>query len=341
MGMTPPHVSISKVTSRIRSLLSAKPALPGLGCVRILAGFLMCLSLAAQTPPERPKILGVAHYAIYVSDLAKARAFYEDFLGYQVAFSVPKPDGSVDIAYVKINDHQWLELVNEPTHGEGQLVNLALYTNNVEQMQRYLSSRGVKVQDHVMRDPAGDKMISVVDPDGYTLEFIEYMRDSLTGKDKGKHMPDTRISEEIGHAGILVGNLTATEKFYEGILGLHDSWRGNSPASRTLQYVNMDVPDGDEHVAIMLYKELLPPDKRGTELHYCLILPNIIRTVAILQARAATIHYTREISIGHGFDGNYEANLWDPDGTRTELMEYNSPDGKPVYAPFSTLPPPR
>ena len=341
MSIISRRVYTEKVISRIRSPFSAKPSSLGLGCVKILAGFLICLSLTAQTPPKRPKILGVAHYAIYVSDLAKARAFYEDFLGYQVAFTVPKPDGTVDIAYVKINDHQWIELLNEPTHGEGQFVNLALYTDNVEQMRLYLSARGVKVQDRVMRDPAGDKMISVVDPDGDTLEFIEYVRDSLTGKDRGKHMPATRISEEIGHAGILVGKLAATEEFYGGILGLHDSWRGNSPASKTLEFVNMDVPDGDEHVAIKLYKEQLSPDKRGTELHYCLIVPNIIRTVAILQERAARVHFTSKISMAHSVDGNYQTNLWDPDGTRTELMQFNSPDGKPVYAPFSTLPPPR
>jgi len=61
------------------------------------------------------------HYSIFVSDLAKARAFYEDFLGYEEAFTLPKADGTVQIAFVKINDHQYVELVNEPNKGEGQL----------------------------------------------------------------------------------------------------------------------------------------------------------------------------------------------------------------------------
>src|SRR5271166_3097399 len=140
MGITPSRFYISKATSRFRDPLSAKPVSLGWGCVGILAGFLMCLPLAAQTTPERPKILGVAHYAIYVSDLAKARVYYEDFLGYQVAFAVPKADGSVGIVYVKVNDHQWLELINEPRNGIDRLDNMGLYTDDVEQMRRYLAS---------------------------------------------------------------------------------------------------------------------------------------------------------------------------------------------------------
>ena len=73
----------------------------------------------------RPKILGVAHLAVFVSDLPKARAFYEDLLGFAEPFTLPKPDGSVEIAFVKINDRQWIELFNRPSAGEGQLNHIA------------------------------------------------------------------------------------------------------------------------------------------------------------------------------------------------------------------------
>ena len=39
---------------------------------------------------------------------------------------LPKTDGSVQMAFVKINDRQWLELVNQPNKGEGQLNHLGL-----------------------------------------------------------------------------------------------------------------------------------------------------------------------------------------------------------------------
>jgi len=134
--------------------------------MKCFIGLLLCLSLAAQAPPARPKVFGVAHYSVFVTDLAKTRAFYEDFLGYQEAFTLPKPDGSVQMVFLKINDHQYVELVNEPNKGEGQLNHLGLYTDDVERMRQYLASRGVKVPDQVTKNRIGNIKISVVDPDG-------------------------------------------------------------------------------------------------------------------------------------------------------------------------------
>src|SRR3974390_3102339 len=92
---------------------------------------LAALILPARPPVSRPRVLGVAHMAIYVKDLAKARQFYEDFLGYAEPFTLPKEDGAgVRIAFVKINDYQYLELFNEPDRGEGQLNHISFYTDN-------------------------------------------------------------------------------------------------------------------------------------------------------------------------------------------------------------------
>ena len=52
----------------------------------------------------------------------------------------------------------------------------------------------------------GNRKISVVDPDGHTVEIVQYMPDSWTGRDTGKHMPAPRISDSMMHAGILVGS---------------------------------------------------------------------------------------------------------------------------------------
>jgi len=306
--------------------------------MRLLLGFAICLSLWGQDGPARPKVLGVAHYSIFVSDLDKARAFYEDFLGYQEAFTLPKPDGTVQMAFIKINDRQYLELVNQPNKGEGQLNHLGLYTDDVERMRQYLGSRGVKVPEQVATNRIGNRKISVVDPDGHTVEIVQYMPDSWTGKDTGKHMPATRISEQMMHAGILVGNLDAAAAFYGGILGCHETWRGNGVNSQTLNWVNMRVPDGVNHVEFMLYKDLPPPDRRGSPHHICLVVPDIEKAVATLEARPARKGYARQMKINLGVDNKRQVGLFDPDGTRVEMMEIDPVGGK--AAPSSTLPPP-
>src|SRR5260370_4412849 len=202
--------------------------------MRCFFGFLMCLSLSAQAHPARPKVFGVAHYSIFVSDMAKARAFYEDFLGYEVAFTLPKADGTVQMAFLKINDLQYVELVNQPNKGQGQLNHLGLYTDDVERMRQYLVSRGVTAPDHVTTNRIGNKKISVVDPDGHTVEIGQYLPDSWTGKDTGKHMPATRISERMMHAGILVSNLDVAARLYGRQLTGDETGRGNRAAITTL-----------------------------------------------------------------------------------------------------------
>src|SRR3954463_16709326 len=101
---------------------------------------LVCLGAAtpifAQPQPARPKVLGVAHMAIYVKDLAKTRQFYEDFLGFGEPFTLPKKNAAdgVRIAFVKINDKQYVEIFNEDDRGEGRLNHISFYTDNADRM---------------------------------------------------------------------------------------------------------------------------------------------------------------------------------------------------------------
>ena len=300
---------------------------------------LTVLPLIAQTPVTRPKILGVAHLAVYVSDLAKARAFYEDLLGYDEPFTLPKPDGSVQMAFVKINDHQWIELFNQPNAGEGQLYHIALYTDNADRMRDYLASKGVKVPAAVGKGRIGNKNFMVKDPDGHDVEIVEYTPDGWSMKGAGKNMPITRISDHAMHVGIIVTNLEAATKFYGGILGLTEFWRGSAANSQTLSWTNMRVPDGDDYVEFMLYAKPPAPDQRGSAHHICLRVPDLDKALAAIEARPARKNYTRPLEIRTGINRKRQLNLFDPDGTRVELMEPNTVDGKP--APSSTLPPPK
>lgn len=300
---------------------------------------LAVLPLAAQTPVQRPKILGVAHLAVYVSDLAKAREFYQGILGYDEPFTLPKSDGSVQMTFVKINDRQWIELFNEPDKGEGQLNHIALYTDNADRMRDYLASKGVKVPATVGKGRIGNKNFMVKDPDGHDVEIVEYARDGWTMKDEGKHMPATRISDHAMHVGIIVTDLDAANKFYGDILGFREFWRGSAANSQTLSWTNMRVPDGEDYVEFMLYAKPPAPNNRGGAHHICLRVPDIEKSLATVEARPARKNYTRPLEIRTGINRKRQLNLFDPDGTRVELMEPDTVDGQP--AALSTLPPPK
>jgi lactoylglutathione lyase len=68
-------------------------------------------------------------------------------------------------------------------------------------------------------------------------------------------------------------------------------------------------------------------------------VPDIKKAVATLEARKAHAGYTRELKINLGVDNKRQVGLFDPDGTRVEMMDIETIDGKP--APSSTLPAPR
>src|SRR5690349_18924398 len=181
--------------------------------------FLITSSLfAQQTEVKRPRILGVAHVAFYVSDLTKTRAFYKDFLGYDEVFTLKRDDGADRIAFIKINDQQYVELFAEAPRDADRLNHVAIYTDDAARMRDYLASRGIKVPEKVNKGRTGNYNFTITDPDGNQLEIVQYQPDSWTANAKGKFMPASRVSAHLMHAGFLVRSLDASMKFYHDVL---------------------------------------------------------------------------------------------------------------------------
>src|SRR5437762_7459246 len=101
----------------------------------------------------------------------------------------------------------------------------------------------------------------------------------------------------------------------------------------------MRVPDGEDYVEFMLYTGTPSAQDRGVKNHLSLEVPDIGKAVQDLEQRPARKLYTREIKTQVGKNRKRQANLFDPDGTRVELMEPKTVDGQP--APSSTAPPPK
>jgi catechol 2,3-dioxygenase-like lactoylglutathione lyase family enzyme len=280
--------------------------------------------------------------AIYVSDLQKARIFYKDFLGYGEPYSLKAKDSDRErIAFIKINEDQYLELFAEKPRQEGlQFNHLSLATDDAEAMRLYLASQGVKVPEKVGKGQIGNLNFNINDPDGNIVEIVQYAKDGWTRQATGKFLPETRISTHMAHFGVIIGSLSAAMKFYGTILGFQDIWRG-PPEGKVLSWVNMRVPDGTDYLEFMLYSPSKPAEtqaQKGTKNHICLVVPDIEKAVSILESRRGATGYSRPIEIKVGQNGKRQANLYDPDATRVELMEPNTFDGKPV--PSSKAPAP-
>jgi lactoylglutathione lyase len=308
-----------------------------------MAGLAVLLSLTPQLPaqntaPARPRITGISHAAYYVSDLPQSLAFWHDFLGFDESYSLTKKDSNdIRIAFIKINDHQHVELFNEPsTHPPNMMNHVCFTVDNIEAMRTYLGSKSVAVKPaDGSKTRAGDYAFMIKDPDGTLLEFVQTQSDGMEAKAAGKFQSSTRISDKIYHVGFLVGNSEKAMEFYGKILGFQETWRGGGNP-KELSWINMRVPDGTDYVEFMLYRKL--PDTYGTKNHMSLLVPDVPKAVAELEARPAFKTYGKELKVAVGVNQKRQVNIYDPDGTRVELMEGNTITGKPT--PPSTAPPP-
>ena len=294
--------------------------------------FLFPALLMAADPP-RPRILGVAHIALFASNYEKSRAFYRDFLGFEEPYSLNNADGTPSMTFFKINEKQYIELFPEKQAKTDRLNHISLETDDAEGVRLYLASKGVAVPDKVGKGRIGNSNFNVKDPQGHTVEIVQYEPGGWTVREKGKHLPVSRIATRMSHVGIIVTALEPERKFYTDVLGFRETWRG-SKSGDELSWVNLKVPDGDDYIEFMLYKDA--PAERGTAHHLCLEVPSVAESVKVLEARRSN---ARPIEAKTGINRKRQANLFDPDGTRTEIMEAMTIDGKPT--PSSNAPPPR
>lgn len=291
----------------------------------------------AQAPVQRPKILGIAHLALASHDLDQSRQFYTGFLGLEEVSNWKNTDGSTAFTFFKINDHQFVELTPEKAPGTDRLGDLSFETDDAEGMRLYLASQGITVPDHLTPGRIGNLALRINDPEGHAIEFVQYLPTGQTARDFGKHLGTNRVSTHMTHVGLIVVDPGPEYKFFVETLGFRETWRGSSDG-KVLSWINLKAPDSNDYVEFMLNKTAPAPDQRGSAHHLCLSVPSLQLTAATLMRSAASSHYTRMMDVHLGKNRKRQLNLFDPDGTRVEVMEPTTIDGMPT--PPSTAPMP-
>jgi lactoylglutathione lyase len=270
---------------------------------------------------ERPPILGVAHAAFRVANLEKARVFYGRLLGLAEQFQIPGDSGQVHLAAFKVNDRQYLEILpGLPPDQDERLSHVALETTDAETLRAFLGSRGVAVPAELDRFPDGNRSFSISDPDGHRLEFIEYLPNSLQRQARGKLLAASRISARLLHVGLTVRDAGAADRLYKDLLGFSEIWRGG-PEGGPTSWINMKVPDGTDYLEYMLVQDTPDRKRLGSAHHAALTVPDIQEALETLKERPTGLDASVVTSPRIGRNNRWQLNLFDPDGTRIELME--------------------
>jgi len=286
---------------------------------------------------KRPLITGVAHASFYTKDVESTRQFYKDYLGFAEPFSLMATNGKdLALTFIKINDRQFLEIFPEKVKGGNRMYHFAVETNDAEAMRQYLASKGLKVPEKTPKGRTGNSNYFVTDPNGTICEIVQYEPNSLSDKNLGKEMPDTRISARMSHVGIMVPDLDKAISFYCDILGFKETWRG-SRDDKNVTWVNLQVPDGKDYIELMLFDKAPSENSMGTMNHICLEVQDVSVSESVLKGRKLPEGLKTPTAMKTGINKKRQINCYDIDGTRVEIMEANTVDGKPV--PSSTAPP--
>jgi lactoylglutathione lyase len=300
--------------------------------VLLLLSAFLC---AQQQQTARPRILGVPHAAFRVHDIAASRQFYKDLLGFSEPFSIKAADGKLIMTFIKVNDRQYIELSPEAKPDEPRFIHLALETDDAEALRLYVKSKGFDASEKpASKGRIGNIGTGLVDPDGNHIDVTQYDAAGESIKDVGKDMPDTRIAKRMLHVGFHVSK-PETAHFYIDVLGFREFWRGTVDGKQAA-YSNLMVPEGCDYVEFMLAPLPSTPAQLGGMFHIALEVGDMGAAIAKLNANPARQEYKRPIEVHVGRNHRRQSNLYDPDGTRIELMEDHTVDGLP--SPMTILP---
>jgi len=315
-----------------RRLTSLPLALASLGFVA--AGLAIA---TAQSGPKRPRITGVAGFAVKVSDMVEAKTFYSTVLGLDEAFAIKNPVGGTDLTTYKINEKQYVYVAPDlKDPNESRLLFVSFETDDAKALRTYLASKGVEVPKSVAPDPEGNLSLMVKDPEGNNVQFIQFSSRSLHGKNKGKFLSPRRLSDHALHVGYRIFDPNKIDAFYKDILGYRLIWKGGGRDDR-FDWISMAVPDGNQWIEYMVNTgQPNQPSVRqlGVLNHLALGTLDIETVHNKVVERGYTAQQPFKPSVGR--DGRWLMHLYDKDLTRTEFM-IRKPVKEPCCSPITDV----
>jgi catechol 2,3-dioxygenase-like lactoylglutathione lyase family enzyme len=287
-----------------------------------------------QESVSRPAITGISHLSVYVADPAKAEAFYVHNLG---AFKAADPENPQGVRYY-FSPTQFVEALPLP-QGEtsvNRLDHVAFVTADADALRKYLGAHGIAVPASVTNGSDGSKWFDVQDPEDNKVEFVQVPATA-------PQVPLDPLSHHIIHVGYMVHNRSTEDTFYRAVLGFRPYWYGGNSDS-AVSWVSQQVPDGTDWLEYMLVSgpetKGIPANMTAAGLggmdHFSLGVQDMKSTALVLYDGDRIPERTSGPKIGR--DGKWQYNLFSPDGTRAEIMEFQAA-GKPCCSEFTASSP--
>lgn len=279
--------------------------------------------------PIRPPITGVSHIAVYSADLAKSEAFYVGQLGTMKGID---PENAAGVRYY-VSASQYIEVLPLPAQaGRNRLDHVAFATTDAGALRLYMASRGVTVPAKVSTGADGSRYFAVADPEGNRVEFVQAPAVLPV-------VPVNPLAGRIIHVGYIIHDRAKEDSFFRDVLGFRPYWYGGFEEDKPT-WVSQQAPDGSDWIEYMIAGapdgQGIPPEMSqataGVLNHFSLGVSNIEAAYTLLWNENRLTGQSEVPKIGR--DAKWQLNLYDPDGTRAEIMELKA-IGKPCCSAFT------
>ena len=315
----------------------------------LVAAAMTTITLVAQTPqtPQTPRapvavpnpvdlpILGLAGVTFRSSNLDKARGYYQGVLGFQEAFTLKDASGQVASVFFKVNDDQYIEVIPGLKPGEmRRIARVMVQSSDLEKLHQIYTERGANPTP-IRRGPDGNPVFRIAAPSDHNIDFIQYVPGSQQTLARGKFLSPDRLSTHIWHVGLMTTDRDAIAPFYQGKLGLGRQLPGGRGES-------IDTPAGDSNTETKYppldrnnpaQREQWERENDGAANHVAIEIADMRKARDLAQQRGK---YTDlQVRAQVGGSRHWLVHLFDPDGSRTELMETAFQD--PAKVPSRTI----
>jgi catechol 2,3-dioxygenase-like lactoylglutathione lyase family enzyme len=296
---------------------------------------LLSRNVAAQDPSALTTnipVIGIAGITFRVSDLDKARRYYQGVLGFREAFTLGDEQGRIASVFFKVNDDQYVEVVPGLAQGAiNRQLRVIFESSDLARLRAIYSARGLNPTP-INKGPDGNPVFRVAGPDDAVIDFIEYVAGSQQTLARGKFLDAGRISTHLQHVGIYTKNRESATSFYRDKLGFANG--RDVPGSRG---ESIETPSSDRNIETK-YPPLDPNNSvtrsqyerevMGAVQHVGIEVPDMRAARDLAQERGGFTDLQVRVHVGN--NRHWLMHLFDPDGSRTEFLE---------TALQSTLPP--
>lgn len=297
----------------------------------------LAVSAASQLPaqqPTRPAITGIAFARFSTTDPAAAERFYGQTLGYT------RKTISGPLWIYPVNSSQWIEIdpTAAPPAPNLRMEAVGFTTRDAAALQRYLQAHNVAIVH-----PLEHGKFAVRDPEGNLVYFVQSASSTQASPSPtaevvaAAKLSTIAPSHRLIHAGYIVQDRAKEDTFWRDLLGFRPYWHGGWKEG-TDDWVSIQVPEGTDWLEYMLRLDPGSDLKsHGVADHISLGTKDMQTVIDGLARNRCEGPNCAKSQVGK--DGKIQLNLFDPDLTRIEYMEFTpreTPCCSPIVGPAPT-----